>query len=303
MAKKKFDMSTPSLVERSKGWNGVFGSPSQGWAGLGEPNVSATGAAPVTNAGVVPSATATTDGFLAKTYQADLANLAQSKNYLIGNTIGQGLLNMTNLSQAFKDMPSGIGIGNIPRVQYPNITAPMTAELNQALGTYRSGIGRIAGEKGLSPDVRIGAEANALNSELTQRGKIAEAQNASDIAQTTANSVIDEANIANQYKAAEANQTRNDLVEANRSALFSQGLTNAGKIGAGLVEGMIGLNNEKTKLGVTNYYMQQMNKAATAEERNKYYQLYLTSLSREQSKNVIIPNPAANSDFTKKVKD
>ena len=48
----------------------------------------------------------------------------------------------------------------------------MTADMNRALGTYRSGISRYSAEKGLSPDVRIGAEGEALSKELEQRAKM-----------------------------------------------------------------------------------------------------------------------------------
>ena len=76
----------------------------------------------------------------------------------------------------------------------------MTADMNRSLGTYRSGISRYSAEKGLSPDVRIGAEGEALSKELEQRAKISALQNENQIAQTTANAAINEANIRSEER-------------------------------------------------------------------------------------------------------
>jgi hypothetical protein len=195
------------------------------------------------------------EDYLSTLLASDLATVEANKKYLIGNAIGQSVLNMSNLSNAFADKPTSVGIGAIPNVQYPNVRDAQLAELQQTIGKYRSGISSLAGQKGLSPDTKIGAEANVLAAELAGRAKIAEAQNTNDIAETTANATINQSNIENQYASKIAAQTRNDEIEAQRSLLVQQGLTNVGKIGAGLAEGNIALGNQKNQLGATNYYM------------------------------------------------
>ena len=139
----------------------------------------------------------------------------------------------------------------------------MTADMNRSLGTYRSGISRYSAEKGLSPDVRIGAEGEALSKELEQRAKISALQNENQIAQTTANAQINEANIKNQYESKIADQERMDKINKGRSLLYQQGLTNIGKIGTELGTGLI----------------EQRNRMLDTEALNKYIKLYQYEVS------------------------
>ena len=139
----------------------------------------------------------------------------------------------------------------------------MTADMNRSLGTYRSGISRYSAEKGLSPDVRIGAEGEALSKELEQRAKISALQNENQIAQTTANAAINEANIKNQYESKIADQARMDEINKGRSLLYQQGLTNIGKIGTELGTGLI----------------EQRNRMLDTEALNKYITLYQNAVS------------------------
>ena len=165
---------------------------------------------------------------------------------------------MSNLANAFAKRPQFIGAAAIPNVEYPDVTGSMTADMNRALGTYRSGISRYSAEKGLSPDVRIGAEGEALSKELEQRAKISALQNENQIAQTTANAAINEANIKNQYESKIADQERMDAINKGRSLLYQQGLTNIGKIGTELGTGLI----------------EQRNRMLDTEALNKYITLY-----------------------------
>ena len=165
---------------------------------------------------------------------------------------------MSNLANAFAKRPQFIGAAAIPNVEYPDVTGSMTADMNRSLGTYRSGISRYSAEKGLSPDVRIGAEGEALSKELEQRAKISALQNENQIAQTTANAQINEANIKNQYESKIADQERMDAINKGRSLLYQQGLTNIGKIGTELGTGLI----------------EQRNRMLDTEALNKYITLY-----------------------------
>lgn len=238
-------------------------------------------------------------------YNRDLKNLEMNKKYLIDNAIGQAVLNTANLSNAFAQRPNMVGIGNIPNVQYPNVTAPMISDLNASLGKYRSGIGRYAAEKGLSPDVRIGAEANLLNSEIAGRGKISEAQNTQDIANITANSAINQANIEKQYAAKIADTARMDQSTAIRSGLFSQGLTNLGKIGTDVTKGLSTINNQKNTLGAVNYYVQQYQKAKAAGQDTTLIDNLFKGLGYKDTEQFILTNNLlTNTDIAgKTVKD
>ena len=162
------------------------------------------------------------------------------------------------MANAFAKRPQFIGAAAIPNVEYPDVTGSMTADMNRSLGTYRSGISRYSAEKGLSPDVRIGAEGEALSKELEQRAKISALQNENQIAQTTANAQINEANIKNQYESKIADQERMDAINKGRSLLYQQGLTNIGKIGTELGTGLI----------------EQRNRMLDTEALNKYITLY-----------------------------
>ena len=69
----------------------------------------------VTNNNVIPQ----TDSELAleSAYAKDMENIANTRKFLVGNAISNTLLNMTNLSQAFKQRPNAIGVQNIPNVE------------------------------------------------------------------------------------------------------------------------------------------------------------------------------------------
>ena len=188
----------------------------------------------------------------------DKEAIEANKKFLIGSAIGKSILNLSNLANAFAKRPQFIGAAAIPNVEYPDVTGSMTADMNRSLGTYRSGISRYSAEKGLSPDVRIGAEGEALSKELEQRAKISALQNENQIAQTTANAQINEANIKNQYECKIADQERMDAINKGRSLLYQQGLTNIGKIGTELGTGLI----------------EQRNRMLDTEALNKYITLY-----------------------------
>ena len=218
-----------------------------------------------TRTGTVSVTTATPDisSIIADIYSKDKEAIEANKKFLIGSAIGKSILNMSNLANAFAKRPQFIGAAAIPNVEYPDVTGSMTADMNRALGTYRSGISRYSAEKGLSPDVRIGAEGEALSKELEQRAKISALQNENQIAQTTANAQINEANIKNQYESKIADQERMDAINKGRSLLYQQGLTNIGKIGTELGTGLI----------------EQRNRMLDTEALNKYITLYQDSVA------------------------
>ncbi len=206
----------------------------------------------------VTTTTPDISSIIADIYSKDKEAIEANKKFLIGSAIGKSILNMSNLANAFAKRPQFIGAAAIPNVEYPDVTGSMTADMNRALGTYRSGISRYSAEKGLSPDVRIGAEGEALSKELEQRAKISALQNENQIAQTTANAAINEANIKNQYESKIADQERMDAINKGRSLLYQQGLTNIGKIGTELGTGLI----------------EQRNRMLDTEALNKYLTLY-----------------------------
>lgn len=218
------------------------------------------------------------ESMLNNLFRSDLETLERNRKYLIGNTIGQSILNMSNLSNAFAARPTSVGIGRISNVEYPNITGARLAELQGAVGRYRGGVGLLAGQKGLSPEVRIGAEADVLANELVQRGTIADAQNTNKIAEITANAAINQSNIENAYASKLAAQTRLDEIEAFRSERLKLGLTTAGKIGAKFSEKMIELGNQKTQLGATNYYLGLYQNAVAKGEFEGSYTDYLKTI-------------------------
>ena len=214
------------------------------------------------NAGTGTGKTTTTtpdiSSIIADIYSKDKEAIEANKKFLIGSAIGKSILNVSNLANAFAKRPQFIGAAAIPNVEYPDVTGSMTADMNRSLGTYRSGISRYSAEKGLSPDARIGAEGEALSKELEQRAKISALQNENQIAQTTANAQINEANIKNQYESKIADQERMDAINKGRSLLYQQGLTNIGKIGTELGTGLI----------------EQRNRMLDTEALNKYITLY-----------------------------
>ena len=222
-----------------------------------------TGKVGNTGSGSVTTATPDISSIIADIYSKDKEAIEANKKFLIGSAIGKSILNMSNLANAFAKRPQFIGAAAIPNVEYPDVTGSMTADMNRSLGTYRSGISRYSAEKGLSPDVRIGAEGEALSKELEQRAKISALQNENQIAQTTANAQINEANIKNQYESKIADQERMDAINKGRSLLYQQGLTNIGKIGTELGTGLI----------------EQRNRMLDTEELNKYITLYQYEVS------------------------
>ena len=228
-------------------------------------NNTGTGTVKVGNTGSGSVTTATPDisSIVADIYSKDKEAIEANKKFLIGSAIGKSILNMSNLANAFAKRPQFIGAAAIPNVEYPDVTGSMTADMNRSLGTYRSGISRYSAEKGLSPDVRIGAEGEALSKELEQRAKISALQNENQIAQTTANAQINEANIKNQYESKIADQERMDKINKGRSLLYQQGLTNIGKIGTELGTGLI----------------EQRNRMLDTEALNKYITLYQNAVS------------------------
>ena len=217
-----------------------------------------TGKVGNTGSGSVTTVTPDISSIIADIYSKDKEAIEANKKFLIGSAIGKSILNMSNLANAFAKRPQFIGAAAIPNVEYPDVTGSMTADMNRSLGTYRSGISRYSAEKGLSPDVRIGAEGEALSKELEQRAKISALQNENQIAQTTANAQINEANIKNQYESKIADQERMDAINKGRSLLYQQGLTNIGKIGTELGTGLI----------------EQRNRMLDTEALNKYITLY-----------------------------
>ena len=216
-----------------------------------------------TVAGKTTTTTPDISSIIADIYSKDKEAIEANKKFLIGSAIGKSILNISNLSNAFAKRPQFIGAAAIPNVEYPDVTGSMTADMNRSLGTYRSGISRYSAEKGLSPDVRIGAEGEALSKELEQRAKISALQNENQIAQTTANAQINEANIKNQYESKIADQERMDAINKGRSLLYQQGLTNIGKIGTELGTGLI----------------EQRNRMLDTEALNKYIKLYQYEVS------------------------
>ena len=227
------------------------------------PKVVATTNNAGTGTGSVTTVTPDISSIVADIYSKDKEAIEANKKFLIGSAIGKSILNMSNLANAFAKRPQFIGAAAIPNVEYPDVTGSMTADMNRALGTYRSGISRYSAEKGLSPDVRIGAEGEALSKELEQRAKISALQNENQIAQTTANAQINEANIKNQYESKIADQERMDAINKGRSLLYQQGLTNIGKIGTELGTGLI----------------EQRNRMLDTEALNKYITLYQYEVS------------------------
>ena len=217
----------------------------------------------VPKTGTVTTTTPDISSIVADIYSKDKEAIEANKKFLIGSAIGKSILNVSNLANAFAKRPQFIGAAAIPNVEYPDVTGSMTADMNRSLGTYRSGISRYSAEKGLSPDVRIGAEGEALSKELEQRAKISALQNENQIAQTTANAQINEANIKNQYESKIADQARMDEINKGRSLLYQQGLTNIGKIGTELGTGLI----------------EQRNRMLDTEALNKYITLYQNAVS------------------------
>lgn len=216
-----------------------------------------------TGTGKTTTTTPDISSIISDIYSKDKEAIEANKKFLIGSAIGKSILNISNLANAFAKRPQFIGAAAIPNVEYPDVTGSMTADMNRALGTYRSGISRYSAEKGLSPDVRIGAEGEALSKELEQRAKISALQNENQIAQTTANAQINEANIKNQYESKIADQERMDAINKGRSLLYQQGLTNIGKIGTELGTGLI----------------EQRNRMLDTEALNKYITLYQDSVA------------------------
>ena len=226
----------------------------------------------VPKTGTVTTTTPDISSIVADIYSKDKEAIEANKKFLIGSAIGKSILNVSNLANAFAKRPQFIGAAAIPNVEYPDVTGSMTADMNRSLGTYRSGISRYSAEKGLSPDVRIGAEGEALSKELEQRAKISALQNENQIAQTTANAAINEANIKNQYESKIADQARMDEINKGRSLLYQQGLTNIGKIGTELGTGLIEQRNRMLDTEALNKYITlYQNAVATGKYKGGFY--------------------------------
>jgi hypothetical protein len=255
---KPFDMSIPKITD-----NQTINVPAQANE----------------NANVKPlDSTLDVSSIISDIYSKDKDVVEANKKFLIGSSIGKSLLNVSNLANAFAKRPSFIGAGTIPNVEYPNITGGMTADMNKALGNYRSGISRYTAERGLSPDVRIGAEGETLAKELEQRAKISALANENKIAETTANAVINEANIKNRYESEIADATRMADINEKRSALVQQGLTNIGKIGGELGTGLLGQKVEMNKLDALNKYMALYQDAVKTQNYQGGFYDYLKTL-------------------------
>ena len=237
---------------------------------------------------VVGKTTTTTpdiSSIIADIYSKDKEAIEANKKFLIGSAIGKSILNVSNLANAFAKRPQFIGAAAIPNVEYPDVTGSMTADMNRSLGTYRSGISRYSAEKGLSPDVRIGAEGEALSKELEQRAKISALQNENQIAQTTANAAINEANIKNQYESKIADQARMDAINKGRSLLYQQGLTNIGKIGTELGTGLIEQRNRMLDTEALNKYITLYQDAvATGKYKGGFYDFMKEKFGRDLTK-------------------
>lgn len=234
------------------------------------------------NAGAGAGQTTTTtpdiSSIIADIYSKDKEAIEANKKFLIGSAIGKSILNVSNLANAFAKRPQFIGAAAIPNVEYPDVTGSMTADMNRALGTYRSGISRYSAEKGLSPDVRIGAEGETLAKELEQRAKISALANENKIAETTANAEINEANIKNRYESEIADAERMAEINKTRSALVQQGLTNIGKIGGELGTGLLGQKVEMNKLDALNKYMALYQDAVKTQNYQGGFYDYLKTL-------------------------
>ena len=244
-----------------------------------------TGKGRNTGSGSVTTVTPDISSIVADIYSKDKEAIEANKKFLIGSAIGKSILNLSNLANAFAKRPQFIGAAAIPNVEYPDVTGSMTADMNRSLGTYRSGISRYSAEKGLSPDVRIGAEGEALSKELEQRAKISALQNENQIAQTTANAQINEANIKNQYESKIADQERMDAINKGRSLLYQQGLTNIGKIGTELGTGLIEQRNRMLDTEALNKYITLYQyEVATGKYKGGFYDFMKEKFGRDLTK-------------------
>jgi len=249
------------------------------------PKVVATTNNAVTVTGKTTTTTPDISSIVADIYSKDKEAIEANKKFLIGSAIGKSILNISNLANAFAKRPQFIGAAAIPNVEYPDVTGSMTADMNRSLGTYRSGISRYSAEKGLSPDVRIGAEGEALSKELEQRAKISALQNENQIAQTTANAQINEANIKNQYESKIADQERMDEINKGRSLLYQQGLTNIGKIGTELGTGLIEQRNRMLDTEALNKYITLYQyEVATGKYKGGFYDFMKEKFGRDLTK-------------------
>ena len=249
------------------------------------PKVVATTNNAVTVTGKTTTTTPDISSIVADIYSKDKEAIEANKKFLIGSAIGKSILNISNLANAFAKRPQFIGAAAIPNVEYPDVTGSMTADMNRSLGTYRSGISRYSAEKGLSPDVRIGAEGEALSKELEQRAKISALQNENQIAQTTANAAINEANIKNQYESKIADQERMDAINKGRSLLYQQGLTNIGKIGTELGTGLIEQRNRMLDTEALNKYITLYQyEVATGKYKGGFYDFMKEKFGRDLTK-------------------
>lgn len=238
-----------------------------------------------TGTGKTTTTTPDISSIISDIYSKDKEAIEANKKFLIGSAIGKSILNVSNLANAFAKRPQFIGAAAIPNVEYPDVTGSMTADMNRALGTYRSGISRYSAEKGLSPDVRIGAEGEALSKELEQRAKISALQNENQIAQTTANAQINEANIKNQYESKIADQERMDAINKGRSLLYQQGLTNIGKIGTELGTGLIEQRNRMLDTEALNKYITlYQNEVSTGKYKGGFYDFMKEKFGRDLTK-------------------
>jgi hypothetical protein len=206
-------------------------------------------------------------------YNRGMANIKGTKNFVIGNAIGQSALNLANLSNAFGKMPNPINIAPIGYSEMPSERGIDLAELHNAEGTYESNIRREGMEKGWSPKVLIGAHANVLAQDRAGLGEIAKLETEQTNEEIAMNKKIEEKNVSQEYSSAIENARRNDDIEKNRSVLFSQGLSQAGAIGTNLGQELLKVNNMGTQEEVAKYAIAQMQKAQSMKEYLFYYNL------------------------------
>ena len=69
-----------------------------------------------------------------------------------------------------------------------------------------------------------------------------------------------------------------DEINANRSALFTQGLTNLGKIGTSLEQNLLTLQQQEANLGSMNAYMKMWQDAVLKGETQLDFETYLKQL-------------------------
>jgi hypothetical protein len=81
--------------------------------------------------------------------------------------------------------------------------------------------------------------------------------------------------------------------------LFSTGLANVAKIGAGVTEGLMGIADEKTALGVRNYYLQKYHAATTDAARKLVMDEYLMKFGKGLNENIAVNTPTTTAEAVK----